>query len=48
MADGGGGNAFLGFIVGGLVVFVALVFVFGWAGSERVVKVELPQIDRTR
>jgi hypothetical protein len=49
MADGSGGsNAFLAFIVGGLVVFVALMFVFGWAGSEKTVKVELPHIDRTR
>ena len=48
MADRGGGNAFLGFIVGGLLVFVAMVFVFGWSSSERILKVELPQIDRTR
>jgi hypothetical protein len=49
MAEGGGGNTFLGFIVGGLLVFVALVFVFGWSGgSEKTVKVELPKIDRTR
>jgi hypothetical protein len=30
MADNGGSNTFLAFIVGGLLVFVALVFVFGW------------------
>jgi hypothetical protein len=49
MADGNGGsNAFLAFIVGGLLVFVALVFVFGWQGSDKTVKVELPKIDRTR
>jgi hypothetical protein len=49
MADNGGGsNAFLAFIVGGLLVFVALVFVFGWGSSSRTVKVDLPQIDRTR
>lgn len=49
MADGGGSNAFLAFVVGGLLVFVALVFVFGWGGgNEKTVKVELPKIDRTR
>ena len=49
MAEGSGGNTFLALIVGGLVVFVALVFVFGWSGGgEKTVKVELPQIDRPR
>jgi hypothetical protein len=49
MANGNGGaNAFLAFIVGGLVVFVALVFVFGWGTSNRIAQIELPAIDRTR
>ena len=49
MASGNGGaNTFLAFIVGGLVVFVALVFVLGWGTSNRIAKVELPPIDRTR
>jgi hypothetical protein len=51
MADGNGAGAstFLAFIVGGLLVFVALVFVFGWSGGdEKTVKLELPQFDRTK
>lgn len=50
MANGSGGsNAFLAFIVGGLVVFVALVFVFGWGGGDhKTVNVELPKFDRTK
>ena len=49
MANGGGGaNAFLAFIVGGLVVFVALVFVLGWGSTNKLAQIELPQIDRPR
>ena len=49
MADDGGGNALLGFVLGGLVVFVALVFAFGWAGtSGDKVAFELPQMTTPR
>jgi len=49
MADGGGGNALLGLVLGGLVVFVAIVFVFGWAGGKSGSKVvELPSISTQR
>jgi hypothetical protein len=30
MADNSGSNTLLGLLVGGLIVFVALVFAFGW------------------
>jgi hypothetical protein len=50
MADGGGGNALLGLVLGGLVVFVVMVFVFGWAGGKGGNKtvVELPTITTPR
>jgi hypothetical protein len=49
MADGGGGNALLGLVLGGLVVFVAIVFAFGWAGGKGDSKVvELPGISTSR
>lgn len=48
-SGGGSGNTFLAFIVGGLLVFVALVFVYGWQGSgDKTIKVELPKIDRPK
>jgi hypothetical protein len=47
--SGGSGNTFLAFIVGGLLVFVALVFVYGLQGSgDKTIKVELPKIDRPK
>jgi len=49
MADGGGGNALLGLVLGGLVAFVVVVFVFGWAGGKRDTNVvELPTITTPR
>jgi hypothetical protein len=49
MADGGGGNALLGLVLGGLVVFVVMVFVCGWAGGKRDSQVvELPTITTPR
>ena len=49
MADGGGGNALLGLVVGGLVVFVAIMFVFGWSGGKGGSKVvELPPITTSK
>ena len=48
MADGGGGNALLGLVLGGLVVFIAMLFVFGWAGKSGDKVVELPTISTPR
>ena len=35
MAGNSSGNAILGFVVGGLLAFVVLVFAFGWGASRR-------------
>jgi hypothetical protein len=49
MADDGGGNAMLGLVLGGLLVFVAMVFVFGWAGKDsKTVSIEAPKITTPR
>jgi len=48
MADDGGGNALLGLVLGGLVVFVILVFAFGWGfnGQKTAsVNIEAPKIN---
>jgi len=46
MADGGAGNALLGLVLGGLVVFVVMVVAFGFAGGKRDNQVvELPSIN---
>jgi hypothetical protein len=54
MADNGGGNAFLGFILGGVVVVVALIALamytgnFPGGGSKSQVSIELPKPTTTR
>jgi hypothetical protein len=48
MADNGGSNAMMGLIIGGLVVFVVLIFAFGWyPGGTRTadVNISAPKID---
>jgi len=48
MADNGGGNAMLGLILGGLVVFVIMVFALGWGfqGQKTAsVNIEAPKIN---
>jgi hypothetical protein len=48
MADNSGSHAMLGLIIGGLLVFVVLVFAFGWyPGGTRTadVKVSAPKIE---
>ena len=48
MADDSGGNAMLGLILGGLLVFVVLVFAFGWGfqGQKTAsVNIEAPKIN---
>jgi hypothetical protein len=48
MADNSGGNALLGLVLGGLVVFVAIAFVYGWGpardGGGTTIKIEPPKI----
>lgn len=47
MADNSGGNALLGLVLGGLVVFVAMAYAFGWypgASQTASVKIEVPKI----
>jgi hypothetical protein len=47
--DSGGGNALLGLVVGGLLVFVVLVFAFGWGSNgTQTVSVDAPKITTTR
>jgi hypothetical protein len=53
MADNGGGNAFLGFILGGVVVVVAilgvLMYTGNFPGSDKAqVSIELPKPASTR
>jgi hypothetical protein len=49
MADGGGGNALLSLVFGGLIVFVAVLLVFGWSGkSGDKVAIDLPTISAPR
>lgn len=48
MADNSGGNALLGLILGGLVVFVAMAYAFGWypgATKTADIKIEMPKIE---
>ena len=47
MADNSGSSAMLGLILGGLLVFVILVFAFGWGfnGQKTAVNVEAPKIN---
>ncbi len=48
MADNSGGNALLGLILGGLVVFVAMAYAFGWypgAKQTAEIKIEIPKIE---
>jgi hypothetical protein len=47
MADDGGGNAFLGLILGGLLVFVVLIFALGWGfNGQKTASIESPKISR--
>jgi hypothetical protein len=42
MAEDGGSNALLGLLVGGLIVFVIVVFAFGWwPGGTRTAEVNI-------
>ena len=42
MADNSGSNTMLGLLVGGLIVFVVLVFAFGWwPGQTRTTEVNI-------
>ena len=48
MADHSGSNAMLGLIIGGVLVFVVLVFAFGWyPGGTRTadVNISAPKIE---
>ncbi len=48
MADNSGSNAMLGLIIGGILVFVVLVFAFGWyPGGTRTadVNINAPKIE---
>ncbi len=50
MADNSGGQAILALVVGGLLVFVVLVFTFGWGGNgeAKTVSLEGPKISTMR
>jgi hypothetical protein len=47
MADNSGSNAMLGLLIGGILVFVVLVFAFGWyPGGTRTADVNItPKIE---